>query len=67
MRLDMNNVKYVAIIYVIVSSDIGFLMVSYMDKPNVSNEKIHDSMIYYVQEIGAYLDYEVQHRRKYSE
>lgn len=67
MRLDMNNVKYVAIIYVRGSSDIGFLMVSYMDKPNVSNEKIHDSMIYYVQEIGAYLDYEVQHRRKYSE
>ena len=67
MRLEMNNVKYVAIIYVRGSNDIGFLMVSYMDVPNVSNERIHDAMIYYVQEVGSYLDYDVQHRKKYRE
>ena len=39
-------------------------MISYIDEPKVSYEKIHDALIYYVQEIGAYLDYDVQHRRK---
>ena len=64
MRLEMNNVKYVGIIYVRGSDDIGFLMISYVDEPKVSDDKIHDALIYYVQEIGAYLDYDVQHRRK---
>lgn len=64
MRLEMNDVKYVGIIYVRGSSDIGFLMISYLEEPTVSDGKIYEELIYYVQEIGAYLDYDVQHRRK---
>lgn len=67
MRLELNNTKYIGIIIVRGSEDIGFLMVSYMEKPEITDEKIHDCLIYYVQEVGAYLDYDVQHRRRISE
>lgn len=64
MRLELNNVKYIGIIIVRGSDDIGFLMVSYLNKPEITDEMIHDNLIYYVQEIGAYLDYDVQHNKR---
>ena len=67
MRLELNGIKYIGIIIIRGSDDIGFLMISYLEKPDITDEKIHDNLIYYVQEIGAYLDYDVQHRRRISE
>lgn len=66
MRLELNNVKYLGIIIIRGTDDIGFLMVSYLEKPEYDDIKIHDNLIYHVQEIGAYLDYDVQHRRRIS-
>lgn len=67
MRLELNNVKYIGIIIIRGSDDIGFLMASYLEQPEITDEKIHDILIYYVQEIGAYLDYEVQHSRRIND
>lgn len=64
MRLEINEVKYVGIIIIRGSDDIGFLMISYLDEPKVTYEQIHNSLIYYVQEVGAYLDYKVQHEER---
>lgn len=60
MRLDANNVKYCGIILIRTNIDIGFLMLSYMDTPNKSNNLILAELSYYVQEIGTYLDYAKQ-------
>ena len=60
MRLDANNVKYCGVILIRTNIDIGFLMLSYMDKPNKSNDLILAELSYYVQEIGTYLDYAKQ-------
>lgn len=60
MRLDANNVKYCGIILIRTNIDIGFLMLSYMDMPNKSNDLILAELSYYVQEIGTYLDYAKQ-------
>ena len=57
MRLDMNNVNYVGIIIIRTTVDIGFLMISYENVPNLSRDEIYASLSYYVQEIGTYLDY----------
>ena len=64
MRLEMNDVKYVGIVVIRGTDDIGFLMVSYLDKPTVTDETITTTLIYYVQEVGAYLDYHVQSERR---
>ena len=60
MRLDANNVKYCGIILIRTNIDIGFLMLSYLDIPNKSNDLILAELSYYVQEIGTYLDYAKQ-------
>ena len=64
MRLEINDVKYVGIIFIRGTSDIGFLMVSYLDQPTISDEDIKENLMFYVQEVGAYLDYQVQSERK---
>ena len=64
MRLDMNNVKYMGIIIIRGTNDIGFLMVSFNEKPEITDEVIRENLSYYVQEVGAYLDYHVQNERK---
>lgn len=64
MRLETNDVKYAGVIIIHGTDDIGFLMVSYLEQPTVTKEEIHDALIYYVQEVGAYLDYNVQHERR---
>lgn len=60
MRLDANNIKYCGIILIRTNIDIGFLMLSYLDIPNKSNDLILAELSYYVQEIGTYLDYAKQ-------
>lgn len=60
MRLEANNVKYCGIILIRTNIDIGFLMLSYMEKPTKSNDLILAELSYYVQEIGTYLDYAKQ-------
>ena len=60
MRLDANNVKYCGLILIRTNIDIGFLMLSYLDIPNKSNDLILAELSYYVQEIGTYLDYAKQ-------
>ena len=57
MRLESNNVKYIGIMLIRTNVEIGFLMVSYVDEPPISREKILSELTYYVQEIGTYLDY----------
>lgn len=60
MRLETNDVKYVGIVLIHTNVDIGFLMVSYMNTPEFSRDKIYADLSYYVQEIGTYLDYQMQ-------
>ena len=60
LRLDSNEVKYVGIILIRTSVDIGFLMVSYNDVPTLTKDEIYADLSYYVQEIGTYLDYSKQ-------
>lgn len=60
LRLDGNDVKYVGIILVRTSVDIGFLMVSYQGVPTLTRDEIYAHLSYYAQEIGTYLDYEKQ-------
>ena len=57
MRLELNDVKYVGIILIRTNIDIGFLMVSYTEKPTLDKDTIYGELSYYVQEIGTYLDY----------
>ena len=57
MRLEVNDVKYIGMIIIRGTSDIGFLMVSFFEKPEISDEKLRSVLIYYVQEVGFYLDY----------
>lgn len=60
LRLEANNVKYCGIILIRTNIDIGFLMVSFLNKPTISDETIFAELTYYVQEIGSYLDYAKQ-------
>lgn len=60
MRLETNDVKYIGIIMIRTSKDIGFLMVSYLDKPTLNENDIYALLSYHVQEIGTYLDYGIQ-------
>lgn len=64
MRLELNGTKYAGIIIIRGTDDIGFLMVSFLDKPELTDEFIRSKLIYSVQEVGAYLDYHVQKERK---
>ena len=64
LRLDGNDVKYVGIILVRTSVDIGFLMVSYNQIPELTRDDIYAHLSYYAQEIGSYLDYEKQKELK---
>lgn len=57
LRLDANSIKYVGIILIRTTTDIGFLMVSYTHEPSKTREEIYAELTYYVQEIGSYLDY----------
>lgn len=64
MRLELNEVKYCGIMLIHSSTDIGFLMVSYLEKPTISDTKIFAELSYYAQEIGTYLDYAKQIENK---
>ena len=64
MRLELNNVKYCGIMLIHSSTDIGFLMISYLDKPTINDTKIFAELSYYAQEIGTYLDYAKQVENK---
>ena len=57
LRLELNGIKYVGIILIRTTTDIGFLMASYTHDPSKSREDIYAELTYYVQEIGSYLDY----------
>lgn len=60
MRLETNNVKYCGIALIRTNIDIGFLMVSFSEKPKMDDTEILSDLLYYVQEIGTYLDYAKQ-------
>jgi hypothetical protein len=57
LRLEMNDVKYIGMVLIRTSTDIGFITISWMEKPNMSKDAIIADLTYYVQEIGTYLDY----------
>lgn len=60
LRLEANGVKYCGIILLRTNIDIGFLMISYLKEPTISDNTILAELSYYVQEIGSYLDYAKQ-------
>lgn len=64
MRLESNNVNYCGIALIRTNIDIGFLMVSFMEKPSMEDNEILSNLMYYVQEIGTYLDYAKQKNEK---
>ncbi len=57
LRLQMNDVKYIGMILIRTNTDIGFITISWMEKPNITKDMIIADLTYYVQEIGTYLDY----------
>lgn len=57
MRLEMNDVKYIGMILIRTNTDIGFVTISWMEKPKMSRDAIIADLTYYVQELGTYLDY----------
>ena len=60
LRLDLSETQYIGIILVRTSVDIGFLIVSFKNTPELTKDEIYSSLVYYVQEIGTYLDYNEQ-------
>lgn len=60
LRLEANGVEYCGIILLRTNIDIGFLMISFLHKPTLSDDNILAELSYYVQEIGSYLDYAKQ-------
>lgn len=60
LRLETNNVNYCGIVLIRTNIDIGFLMVSFLEKPKMDYNEILSCLMYYVQEIGTYLDYAKQ-------
>lgn len=64
MRIDANETKYIAISLMRTTVDIGFLMVSYKEEPTLTRQEMLGKLAYYVQEIGVYLDYNVQIAKK---
>ena len=64
MRLETNDVKYAGIVMIHTTQDIGFLMVSYIEKPDLTDDQIYAYLSYYVQEIGVCLDYKIQSNKK---
>lgn len=60
MRMDMNGVKYAGIILLHSNVDIGFLMISYLNEPTLSKEKVYANLSYYAQELSTYLDFKTQ-------
>lgn len=60
LRMDLNDTKYIAMILIRSSVDIGFLLITYTKEPEISKDELLPLMTYYVQEIGTYLDYEEQ-------
>lgn len=67
LRLEANNVKYCGIILIRTNIDIGFLMISFLEKPTKEDSIILAELSYYVQEIGSYLDYAKQMEGKKNE
>lgn len=57
LRLQMNDVKYIGMILIRTNTDIGFITISWSEKPKVTKDMIIADLTYYVQEIGTYLDY----------
>lgn len=57
LRLEMNDVKYIGMVLIRTSTDIGFITISWMEEPEISKDVIIADLTYYVQEIGTYLDY----------
>lgn len=58
MRLEMNDVKYFGIMIIKNEVEIGFLMVSFKEKPTqFEAHDIHVKLSDYAQEIGYYLDF----------
>lgn len=64
MRLEANETKYIAVILMRTTVDIGFLMISYVEPPTHTRQEILSKLTYYVQEIGVYLDYNIQIDKK---
>ena len=58
--MDMNGVKYAGIILLHSNVDIGFLMISYLNEPTLSKEKVYANLSYYAQELSTYLDFQTQ-------
>jgi len=57
LRLQMNDVKYIGMVLIRTSTDIGFTTISWMKEPAMSRDAIIADLTYYVQELGTYLDY----------
>lgn len=55
-KLEINDVEYFGIMLVRNSQEIGFLMVSYESKPNLTVNEIGSMLSDHAQEIGYYLD-----------
>lgn len=64
MRLETNDVKFLGIVLIRTNVDIGFLTITWRDYTDVSKEEIIADLMYYVQEIGTYLDYTKQQELK---
>lgn len=59
-RLIDEEVGYIALVLIKTSKEIGFLGVTYKDKPEMDDEELHGKICTYVQEIACLLDYSKQ-------
>lgn len=57
LRLEMNDVKFIGMVLIRTSTDIGFVTISWFEEPTMSRDAIIADLTYYVQELGTYLDY----------
>jgi hypothetical protein len=67
IRLETNDVKYLAVILIRTNVDIGFLVITWRDQVDIPRDEIVADLTYYVQEIGTYLDYTKQQEIKRKE
>ena len=57
LRLELNDVKYIGMVLIRTNVDIGFITISWVSEPMMTKDEIIADLIYYVQEVGTYLDY----------
>lgn len=60
IRLKANDVLFCGVILLRTNIDIGFLMISFHEQPDMSETLLLAELTYYAQEISSYLDYAKQ-------